>query len=731
MHDPNLPSALFRRDRFFAVADVLAPQASPLAAAGGHPLFLALPLSAPACDLSARDGLALTAVNRTERPLAVGLRLFHAGKDQPVSVTGGREPLLPGEPRRIFFPWGGFGSYGRPEGYSRVAAIEVVFRRERDQDGPPLLAAAVTGLEAVRREGVAGPRLTEAGLARALRRPLAESLAGRTFPAYAVSPAILAVPPPVFPWPPDKPAAVGRGRIMGHVLGLPPDWEANPEGELEWRHFLHRHHFLRPLLRAGGDRSGLVAAILSDWIGRHPVPLDSDGGAGPSFESLSVAWRLREWIYALAAVWNRPACHPEAKSLILRSIWEQARHLRDHLGHPGNWRLVEAAALALCGLAFPDFCEAEAWAEEGLARLGHEVTAQFLTDGFHGERSPLYHGICLQACLEVWLAAREAGRRVPGFSDRDVGRWLGALAALARPDRSLPSLNDSGSVDRAGRPLLGLGRELPPRSVVGVPSGPVLLADAGFAVLRRGRDCALLKAGPRPPAHAHADDMAVESCLGGRLVLVDPGISRYAPSRRTEACRSAAAHSCLLADVPLGRAEGLSLAQADGLLVASAVRQGRGMVHRRDVCLLETGIVVVRDALSGVVAGEVRVHWQFAPGWLRLGRRSLIARGRGFRFVPLPGKEAVAAHLRQGRPGPMGGWVSWAGRDVPAPHLEYVCRPGGPCRLWWALLPAGEVRLDRDGLRFVHPDGSISLLTADPWTLRRSPPRRTTRKKRP
>ncbi|QAZ66159.1 alginate lyase family protein [Solidesulfovibrio carbinolicus] len=730
MHNPELPPELFRGDRFFATDTLVSLQILPLEAAGVHPLCLALPLAHHECDLSAWDGLALTAVNRTKQPLAVGLRLVHAGEGQPFSVTGGREQLLPDEPRRIFFPWSGFGSYGQIGGWRRVTAIKAVFRRERGQDGPPVLAAAVIGLEAVRRNGVVGPRLTEAGLVQVLDRPVAEALSCRAFPAYAVSPAILAVPPPVFPYPLERPGAVGRGQIMGQAPGLPPDWEADPQGELEWRHFLHRHHFLRPLLQAGGDRSGQVGAILSDWIVRHPVPLDSDGGAGPSFETLSVAWRLREWIYALAAVWNRPAFAPAAKSLILRSVWEQARHLRDHRGHPGNWRLVEAAALALAGLAFPDFCEADAWVEEGLARLGCEAGSQFLDDGVHGERSPLYHGICLQACLEVWLATREAGHRFPGFSDRDIVRWLGVLAALARPDRSLPSLNDSGSVDRDARPLLGLGRELPGGTAARVPVGPVLLPDAGFAVLRRGRDFALLKAGPRPPAHAHEDDMAVEACLAGRPVLVDPGISRYAPSPRTEACRLAAAHSCLLTDVSLGRAEGLSLAQAEGLLVASAARRGEGLVHRRDVCLLETGIVVVRDVLSGVVAGEVRVHWQFAPGWLRLGRRSLIARGEGFRFVPFLGGIGVSARLRQGRPGPTGGWVSWAGRDVVAPHLEYVCRPDGPCCLWWALLPAGEARLDQEGLRVIHLDGTISLLAADPWTLRRSPPRRTTRKTR-
>jgi hypothetical protein len=726
VRSPGLPSDCFREDRFLATRPLFEAGSRQLCINGVHPLRLPLPLAAPELDLSAWDGLWLTVTNRSAQPLAVGLQLRHAGSSRAVSDTGGRETLLPDTPRQLFFPWSGFGSYGRPEGFRRVAAIEVVFRRERDQAGPLALASAASGLCAVSREAVSGPRLAAEGLSLVLRRPVAEALGTRDFPAYAVLPELLAVPAPIFPYPPDAPAAVRRGRVMGHDVGLPPDWDADPHGELEWRHFLHRHHFLRVLQRGGDGPVGIVPQVLEDWIVRHPVPLDSDGGAGPSFETLSVAWRLREWISILAAIWNQPTCASGVKSLLLRSVWEQARHLCDHRGHPGNWRLIEAAALALAGLVFPEFREAPAWATLGLARLEDEAKAQFLTDGFHVERSPLYHGICAQACLEVCLAAREAGRSVPGVLERGLGRWFPALAALARPDRTWPSLNDSGSADRDCRPLLRLARKALGSGGCRVGSAPVLLPETGFAVLRRDRTYALLKAGPRPPAHAHDDDMAVEVCLDGRPVLVDPGISRYAPSVLTDAYRSAAAHSCLLAGTPFGRAEGISLLRNERLQVASATRRVGGMMHRRDVCLLDTGSVVIRDVIVGAVGEALHFHWQFAPGPLRLGRRTGAARGDGFRFIPLLGRIPYAAHLRRGRENPPAGFVSLGGRDVVAAHLEYACSPDCPCSLWWVFLTAGSVRQTRSGLVFAHANGTVSRLSADPWTLLTRPARRTT-----
>jgi len=78
-----------------------------------------------------------------------------------------------------------------------------------------------------------------------------------------------------------------QGTIMGQKLGRNIQWDANPLGELEWSHFLHRHHLLRELAIAlARTRDPLyaraLASIVSQWITLHPVPVGSNGGAGPS-----------------------------------------------------------------------------------------------------------------------------------------------------------------------------------------------------------------------------------------------------------------------------------------------------------------------------------------------------------------------------------------------------------------------------------------------------------------
>ena len=713
----------FQEDLITDAVDILIHSGESLTVAGAHPLVLPLPLAE--VDLSAWDGLALAALNLSDEPFAVGLRLFHGGDNAPFSVTGGREPLLPGHPREIFFPWDSFGSYGRTDEFRCVVRAEAVFRRERDCVGPLELAARVAGLRAFKRAPVRGPRLSGLGLDQVLGQPLREITLRKHFLPYSSSPALLAVPPPVFPYPADSKAEVLAGWIMGHDVGLPPDWAADPEGELEWRHFLHRHHFLRVLIQDPAPSVRAATMVLLDWIDRNPAPVDSDGGAGPAWETLSTAWRLREWMHLLAAIWNDPECDEAAQRLILRSVWEHARHLRDHLGHPGNWRLIEAAALALAGLAFPEFREAREWTALGLTRLEREALTQFLPDGFHQERSPLYHGLCIEACLEVFMAARQAGTPFPEAITQRLPQSVSALAALVRPDGTWSSLNDAASADRDYRPLLRLAREAlgaHPRR-----AGPSrLFPDAGFAVLRCKGAWALLKAGPRPLTHAHDDDLSVEVCLDGRTVLLDPGITRYAPSAWTAAARTAGAHSCLFGQAFTRRAARILAFKAPGLYGAQATRYGQGCAHTRELLVLDRGIVVVRDTISGSFGSDLRAHWQFAPGPLRVNLRTGSAEGAGFRFVPLLGGAPVWVRRREGEDQPPAGFVSLSGRDIAAPRLEFAFSPGERLCLWWVFLgPGARVRQTQSGLTIRLADGTLIRLAADPWALRSSPPRRT------
>jgi len=726
MRLPGLPTACFQQDRFVAETSLFASGPLLCTASGNSARAFPLPLCGLPMSPGHWDGLVLEMSNLSDQPVSFGLRLVHAGPGQPESFTGGREVLPPFAPVTLFFPWGNFGSYGQPGGMGPVLSVEVAFRREKGSVDPLRLRAEVTGLRAVKRAPLTGPRLTPEGLALALDRPFKASLAPKTFPAFASSKPLLDIPPPVFPYPLGTRAQVLAGRIMGHDVGLPPDWEADPMGELEWRHYLHRHHFLRVLARADGLSATCAAAVLEDWIVRNPVPVESGGGAGPAWETLSVAWRLREWMYLLAVHWNHPGFPASARERILRSVWEQARHLRDHRGHPGNWRLLEAATLALAGLIFPEFHEAGQWASEGLARLEAEALAQFLPDGLHVERSPLYHALCAQACLEVYLACGQTGAHFPSSLARELPRWFEALALLARPDRTWPSLNDSAGVDRDYRPLLRLARVVGQGKRQRAPAAS-LFAQAGVAVLRGQGLWVLFKAGPLPPAHAHADDMSLELCLDGKPVLVDPGITRYAPSDVTTAYRSAAAHSCLFSEALSGRAGPIAgpieCMEGSGVQAAWAARRVEDMLHTREVCRVGHAILVVRDTLAGRVRAPVHVHWQFAPGRLELDGPTGGAQGEGFALVLLAGRVPFEVQRREGEHHPPAGFVSRCGRDVPAPRLEYRFAPRSPCRLLWVFHTGGAVRRTRGGLAFDRDDGSVLRLGLAPWSVRVIPAR--------
>ena len=111
---------------------------------------------------------------------------------------------------------------------------------------------------------------------------------------------------------------------------------------LEWNHFFHRHHFMKGLLRAfldSGDEIYIetIDRLIKSWIINNPVPLNSNGGAGPSWETLSVGWRLREWMWIAGIGWKSEAFfRGETKILMVRAIWEHCRSLMDYKGHPNN-----------------------------------------------------------------------------------------------------------------------------------------------------------------------------------------------------------------------------------------------------------------------------------------------------------------------------------------------------------------------------------------------------------
>lgn len=684
--------------------------------------------------------------NLTGTPLLAGLRLTHrSGEPSAVSFSGGREEVDETGPTTLLFPIESFGSYGKPDGWNDVRTIELLFVREKTSTITDPITVSIRDLLVQTRRLPEGPRLSEEGLVSISTRTPEVTNGTRTFTPYDPTHSLIRVPAPSF-YECDTAEAILSGRVMGQDTGYPFDWKIDPDGLLEWRHFLHRHHFFRPLVRAlAQDGKRIHADALTErittWITTNPVPVGSNGGASPAWETLSVAFRLREWLWAASVLWDHPSLGPSGQRLILRSLWEHARHLMDHRGHPNNWRLIEAASLALVGLLFPEFLEADGWSREGLTRLVREMDQQFLPDGVHFEISPLYHALCVQACLEVLLVLKTSGQRFTGLSSKRVLGLFSYLAALHRPDFSWPAINDSSGATGEYRELMrAAGEEFERPDLVWIGSGGRLgrapkrmqhdFPHAGIRIDRSGYDrdalWCLFRAGPAGAAHVHQDVLSIELTALGRPWLVDPGVSGYAPGPLTTYYRSARAHTMVVVDGTGPERERLPFAERVRASPERGCRQTgrlRWMVGvcegpwigsssrvrvERAVCLVDGRFVVVRDTLTdrdGRDIHDLSIFWQFFPCTVQIAPGSTVVRARdrqsrNLTLMPALEGKACTVVVREGHTDPITGFVSIEGRDVPAPNVTYTLRTVLPRVLLWVLYPHGDdertpIELDR------------------------------------
>jgi len=633
-------------------------------------------------DLSRFSRVSVKVANLSTGGLLVGMRLLHGTKAERgvtsgESFSGGREELCPDGPRELRFPLESFGYYGFPKGWSDVRQIELTFSRERTYQGPKEFTIEMIDLEGEAREVPQGPRLTQEGLTSLLTTVFPKPVPA-WLPPYVPGNPVLSIPPP-HSFPRGSAEDALSGRIMGQTLGRPIPWTANPLGEQEWTHFLNRHHFMRVLVQAyvetGDERyaSGLDAMV-SSWIQQNSVPLESNGGAGPAWETLSAAWRLREWLWIAGIAWPGPLFRPSTRMAMLCSIWEHARHLMDHRGHPNNWIIVESAALTLSGLCFPQFKEANRWVETGLERLVSEFHRQFFKDGAHFEISPLYHSICLDAFLEVKEAAAANDKELPPEFDEPLASCASYLAALCRPDFTWPSLNDSNGVAADYTPIMGRAGRIFHRADfqwigshgrIGKPPEERSKAfpDAGIAVMRsvygRTANFLVFRSGPSGAAHCHGDSLSLDVTALGALRVVDPGITRYAPGPLTDYYRSALSHTTILIDGkgperigvefhdrirPAGRDFSWTV---DGPLeIVTGVcrgpwgREGAKFTAFRTVIFVRRDYWIVRDVIRGTDFHEISACWQFTPGKVGLDENSLAIsivdeRGSGLRLRPI------------------------------------------------------------------------------------------------
>jgi len=281
---------------------------------------------------------------------------------------------------------------------------------------------------------------------------------------------------------------------------------------------------------------------LRDWI--ESVEIGRPGYLRGTWTPWAVSLRILRWSRYLA--WRQAGEPPAA---FRRALYRNALFLHNHVEWDvgGNHLIENGAALLVAGLVF----EEASWITAGENILAETAETQFLDDGCHFERSPMYHILTLTRYLTACDLTERSGRPVPVPLRTTAEAGTAFLEYLEPPDGSMPLLNDS--VHGQGLALadclryasaLGFRGE-DSQQAAHVKTDPRL--SSGYHWLRTDAGSLLVDGGavgpPHLPGHSHSDTLSVLLWLGEQPVVTDTGTFRYADDSHRLYARGVRGHN--------------------------------------------------------------------------------------------------------------------------------------------------------------------------------------------
>ena len=425
------------------------------------------------------------------------------------------------------------------------------------------------------------------------------------------------------------------------------DWASKDMPKL-WRYNLHYFDYLHDPKRSYESK----CLIISGWIHHNP------SGTEDAWEPYTASLRIVNWIKFFLlldadSLGGKTDKHPQ--QAWVESLYQQARWLEQNIEYHilANHYLKNGVALLFAGVYFQG-TDAERWLHKGLEILQEELEEQFLTDGGHFERSPMYHSIGVVDYLDVLNLIRNSPSVIPcEITSKFIGKVttaLNFLNGICLPDGDIPLFNDSAFgiaptpsqiFDYAERVI---GYKLPHRST------SLAIKDfsaSGYYVCRNASDMIIIDCGligpDYQPGHAHCDTLSYELVLNGRRVVVDSGVFDYEPSQERAYARSTRAHNTVIVDGEeqsevwgvfrvARRArpiQGRIDKTENGTILFEGAHDGYKRltgrpIHRRRISYDEQGSWVVTDELTGTgmhhMESIIHIHPDFTI--VRLGERS-------------------------------------------------------------------------------------------------------------
>ncbi|PTB85083.1 heparinase [Pseudidiomarina aestuarii] len=324
------------------------------------------------------------------------------------------------------------------------------------------------------------------------------------------------------------------------------DWNSKNAEKL----WLYNLHYFDDLNAVGSpERVKEHCALMLRWIAENPEM------QGNGWEPYPLSLRIVNWIKWCSR--NSGVIDNSQLAAIHSSLYQQVRALSRQIEYhiQANHLFANIKALVFAGGYF-DTDEAKKWLKQALKQLQQELDKQFLADGGHYERSPMYHCILMTDLMDL-LHLHQCSEVLDLKLNENIRTKLSKafkwLSAMRHPDGEICFFNDSTfgialSVDE----LLSYAKFLGAR--VENSSQSALLKESGFTVLEGTLGTSNAKliadvgsiAPSYQPGHAHAEALSFELSIGAQRVFVNSGISEYGMTEERHRQRSTRAHNTVV-----------------------------------------------------------------------------------------------------------------------------------------------------------------------------------------
>jgi uncharacterized heparinase superfamily protein len=273
---------------------------------------------------------------------------------------------------------------------------------------------------------------------------------------------------------------------------------------------------------------------LLDWV--KYASIDEENYLRHNWIPHAVSLRLLNGIRYL--VWRNSEPDSVFSEEFARELYKNALFLRNHVEYDigGNHLAENATALVIAGAFFDE----DSWKEYGCEVLKEVCEEQFLPDGGHFERSPMYHIQVLRRILTVIDLLGE--QRETGRLWQTAEKAVSYLRAIRPPDNRIPLLNDAVYCEQW--PLEDCLRYA---ENLGIKPASGSCSESGYYWLGSGPTKLLVDAGDvgpaHLPAHSHNDLLSILFWVDGSPILTDTGTYEYTGTERRRYARSVEAHN--------------------------------------------------------------------------------------------------------------------------------------------------------------------------------------------